>query len=334
MLEQEIEFKFKRLNDQGAETSMFNKKGRLTATSLILHKETIEINKIVKAIRRFDRLLLQLENGTVIGLVVRGKALVPLMENINRVSSLYWAVEEQNKLDQQGRGREFRIEPCTYCGSAIQLTKFAHSEETYCGYCETVVKRDQAATPGESDDQQAMNVCDGCGYYSRPREFGTFYFYFLLIVYGFSHGKKFLCGGCCRGEAWKMFAANFIFLLGLPFAIIQLVRVYLADRGFTAGYAGLDKANLKARKGKTKDALERYESMIHEHGDSCGLRYNRGLALAESGSLAEAGVEFEKALDLCSNYGPAVELLAACYQQTGNTEGLEALTKAWSDEED
>jgi len=151
MLDQEIEFKFKRLNN-GAEATMLNKKGRLTSTALILNKETIEINKIVKAIRRFDRLL-QLKDGCVIGFVVRGKALVPLMENINRMSSLYWAVEEQNKLDQQGRGGEFRIEPCTYCGSAIQLTKFAHSEETYCGYCETVVKRDQEATPGESDDQ-------------------------------------------------------------------------------------------------------------------------------------------------------------------------------------
>ena len=331
-----ISFKFKYVNEHGNEEGFFAKKGRFTEEALTLDRREIPLPAITKAMRRFDRLILQILVGDqgktqLVCVAVKGKALVPLLESINRITSMFWAGARREALEKEGRGAEFRFEECPYCHSMIDLSDFEPTVESYCRFCETIVKSDGSALP----KQQDLNTCDQCGYYATPREFGTFYFYFLLVVYGYSYGKKYLCGACCRGEAWKMFFANFLFVLGLPFAVIQLFRVYLRDRNFGGGtYNGLDAANLQASKGKAQAALEAYDRLIRDNGDTAGLRYNRGLALAQANQLEPAAGEFEQAFGLCSNYLPALEPLAHCYGATGQEDKLKALERDWGGEDE
>ena len=326
----EIRFKFHHVDEEGGQVGFLAKKGRFDGETLVLGDDELPIAAIVRADRRFDRIILVVlqENGSAMPVViaVKSRNVKELLAALNRESSKRWTEATREKLTREGRAAEFRAQPCPYCHSIVDLTGFKSTEQMFCGYCDTIVSLDGQAPTNEQDHA----LCDSCGYFSRPREFATFYFYFLLIIYGFQHGKLFVCGACMRKEAWKMFLANLIFILGVPFALYQLTRVYLVDKtGLKSSFTGLDKANLLARKGKMTEAILRYSEICKTVTDYSGIRYNTGLALVEKVDMERAAVQFEKALSLCSNHSPSFEAACACHERAGHPERAAALDQAW-----
>ena len=131
-----------------------------------------------------------------------------------------------------------------------------------------------------------------------------------------------------------MLFGNLLFVLGVPLAMVQLFRSY---GGSDVGglYPGLDRANLKARKGNLQGAIDGYKAILEKQPVAAGLKYNIGLAfLHQEDAKTEAAKMFEYALADCANYRPAAAALAGCYEELGETDKLAELQKQWAGDED
>ena len=124
-----------------------------------------------------------------------------------------------------------------------------------------------------------------------------------------------------------MLAGNALFGLGIPVAIIQLVRAY---GGTDVGglFPGLDSANLKARKNNIVGAIDGYRDILKQHPTTAGVKYNLGLAFLADQDIPGAAASFEFALKDCSNYQPAAMTLAGCYEELGETEKTQIADEA------
>jgi len=330
-----IRFKFKYLDEEGNESGWSSKKGSFDGETLLLDGEDIPVIAVLKAQRRFNRLLLTVatgeeEPGMLAFAVTKGNVRL-LLGAINATTSARWADMHQEALAKEGKAAGFRTHACPHCRSTIDLTDMPATPQVYCPYCETVIT--VQGSPASDEDQH--RVCDECGYFAKPREFTVFYFYFLVFFWGYSSSKRYMCPTCMRSEAWKMFFGNLLFVIGFPFAVIQLLRVYLADKSVAAAsHAGLGKANLLSRKGRVTDALQAYMTISQNATDSAGIRYNCGLTFLNADDMAPAIEQFDSALRLCSNHIPSFEALCHCYEASGQPDKLAELRKSWGIEEE
>ncbi|MGE3317439.1 MAG: tetratricopeptide repeat protein, partial [Planctomycetaceae bacterium] len=202
----------------------------------------------------------------------------------------------------------------------------------FCHTISTISEPGDEMLDPKSVSETGYRICDECGMYAKPRQFTIFYFYFLLVVYGWNQRTTWRCPGCMRGDAWKMLFGNALFVLGVPVALWQLFRSY-GGTDIGGRFPGLDKANTLARKGDLDRAVAAYRTLLEKQPVAAGVKYNIGLALLQQQRVDQAARMFEFALADCANYGPAINVLAACYQQLGETEKLAELKKRLGVEE-
>lgn len=325
----EMSFKFKYLDEEGNETGFFSKKGSFDGQTLVMDGAEIPVEAVLRSERRFNRLFLGVlqEEGGVASLpvaITKGSA-GKLSQEINRESSVRWAKMRREALEEEGLGETYREETCPYCDAVVVVSGFPRTRQLHCDYCDSVATLGEKRPRGED----ALRLCDECGYYASPQAFTTFYFYFLLVVYGFSSNKRYMCHSCMRGEAWKMLAINFIFVLGVPFAIYQLVRAYQGGRLSSPDFPGLDAANALGKGGKWERAAPAFEQICQGLPAAAGVRYNQGICMHHAGNSAGAEAVLEAALADCSNYAPAAGVLLEVYGRLGRTSRLEELQTQW-----
>jgi hypothetical protein len=325
-----ISFKFKWVDDQGNEAGFLSKKGSFDGEMLVLDDVQLPAAALTGVDNRGNRIVVSFlgEDGEVHGLIVAitsGSA-ENLKLALGRARSTAWAERHREELESQGRGHEFRQAVCPHCQATIDLTGMPESPQVYCSFCDTIGTVD--AVEHAARHEPRYRLCDECGMYSKPRQFTIFYFYFLLVVYGYWSKKTWRCPGCMRGEAWKMLFGNLLFLIGVPVAVMQLFRSY-GGTDLGSLYAGLDTANLKARRGNLRGAIDDYRKIIQNQPTTAGVKYNIGLACLHDNDPEKAARSFEFALQDCANYAPAASALAMCYERTGKTEELAELKRRW-----
>ncbi|MGB0774247.1 MAG: hypothetical protein ACPGUY_00275 [Akkermansiaceae bacterium] len=326
------QFKFKWVDSEGDEEGFLRKKGSFDGQTLRLDSAEIPADAIASIETRANRAVIAVLTGeaepTYLIIAVSGIAVKRLKGLIDVARSASWAKLEREELEKKGQGHLYREATCQHCHAVITLSRMAITPQQYCSFCDTLttISNPASAPPAEKN----LRLCDECGMFSMPKKFTIFYFYFLVVVYGYRQSTTWRCPGCMRGEAWKMFFGNLIFILGVPTAIIQLIRSY---GGSVAGkFAGLDKANLLARKGRTPQALAIYRDILKRVPHSAGMNYNIGISLLET--KPDLAVDsLERALDDCSNYSPAANVLAHCYEKTGQVDKLNELKAIWGEEE-
>ena len=325
---QPLAFKFKYVDEQGNEQGFLSKKGRFDGQTLSLGKDSIPVLAIRHTLRRFDRLILTVvtsdgASGRV-ALAITGGSSRKLLASLNVVCSRAWAEARGKRLEAEGRGAEHRTELCSHCGATLDLTGLASTAQTYCGYCDTI-----ATTSGRGPrNESSYGRCDQCGLWGRPSELTVFYFYFLVVVYGWRYRKEYICRACMRGAAWKMLAANLVFVLGVPTAIIALIRAYSGSVSGDA-LAPLDRANALASKGRVDDAERIYRQIESAMSYAAGLHFNRAMSFARARRLEEAARCFEHSLADCSSYEPSFQGLRACYAELGESAKREALERSF-----
>jgi hypothetical protein len=322
-----IRFKYKPLNAQGQESGFLSKKGEIREEELILDKSSIPLAAVAKAVRRSNRLVLvvatQNEPVTLAIAITKGRA-ETLKEAVDQLCSSRWAKAREDRLRAAGKGQAFRTETCPYCRSVIDLSGFESTPQMYCPFCETVV----TIGPGAPKDEKTYRFCDQCGYYGQPKPFTTFYFIFLIVAVHYRYRTTTRCNACMRSEAWKMVLGNGLFILGLPFALVQLGRAYLGGATFSSTFSGLDGANSAARRGRPEKAEAAYQAILGRAGRAAGIRYNQ--ALSQLGKEpARAAVLAHSALEECSNYSPAADLTIQALSRMGRKEEAEAFKKSW-----
>jgi len=331
---QVFKFKYKPLDDEGNETGVFSKKGSFDEANLILDGETFPADGLIRADRHLNRLMILATKGdqlSQIMIAVTGGNPLRLRDRINRIASQWVAYRKQEELNAQGRVHELTIFDCPHCGSTVELTGFAPTQQRYCYYCDTIFVPDHPVAKGSGD----LHLCDDCGLFSQPRKMAVFYFYFLVVVYGYSYSMRYKCSTCMRGEAWKMFFANFIFILGLPNAIIQLCRAYFGDVD-TPGAKGLPNANAAAMSGKDPDkAIALYEKINQRSGGqgNAGIYYNMGIVMLTANQIDKAIDYFMTSLGLCSNYDPAYQQARHWLEEKGQADQVKALDKMFGVEQ-
>jgi len=327
-----VQFKFKFLNEQGQETGFFSKKGSFDGQTLVLDATEIAANDIYQVDNRGNRMVLveatDVNNPNSILFTVKSGSLSDLKQALGVARSAAAAGRRKEQLTSEGRGSEYREIVCPHCTATNDLTGFRDSPQISCDFCHCI-----ATVDGAPAEEKQYRLCDECGMYSKPRQFTIFYFYFLFVVYGWTSRQTWRCPGCMRGEAWKMLFGNLIFVLGVPVAIVQLIRAY-GGTDLASMYKGLDGANLKARKGNMESAIGDYRRILERQPNAAGVKFNIGLAFANQNQLEAAATTLEAALNDCGNYQPAANLLAHCYSELGETEKLADLKAEWGAEED
>lgn len=325
-------FKFHWLDENGNQKGMFRKKGQLDGEVLTLEETEIPIPAILQAQTVENRMLLTVPTGAEeyasLLFMPSSKSITDeLKKRIDIGRSRTWAVHHKEQLTSAGRGNAYRDAVCPACTATLVLSDMPVTPQVYCHFCDSLSTIDQSPPQGEAK----LGLCDECGMYSQPIRYSVFYFVFLLVVYWFKHGKAKKCRACMRSDAWKMLFGNLIFVLGVPNAIYQLIRSYSGGSIIEGVYAGLNSANIAARKANWGKATAGYRKVLESAGVSAGVKYNLGLALENAGSPDQAARSFELALDDCANYAPAYSHLVTLYNQLGEKEKLRELNSQWID---
>lgn len=319
-----LKFKFKYVNHEGREEGFLQKQGEVTQDILRLDKEELPIAAIIKAETKFKRIILYLaqNSGEILPLVLSiAKNCDDVFKRVNSALSFKRAEARMESLTNAGRGESFNAVDCVHCSSIIDLTELPNSPDVFCDYCETIQASDGTKRPTD----EKFRICDQCGFFGQPREFTVFYFYFLIVIYGWREQKVHMCSTCMRKEAWKMFFGNLLFILGVPFALIQLCRVYFGGSALSQEFKELDTTNTHAKQGKLVKAEQGYKKMLLKAKSTAGIHYNLGLLYSNAGKLDEAAQSFTASLQHCINYTPAINGLIDCYQKLSRTDDLQKI---------
>jgi hypothetical protein len=242
-------------------------------------------------------------------------------------SSRLTAEANKARWKEQGHPEVYRDQVCPACDSVNFLSNMPESPQLFCTYCDRLTTISPTAEPPAVERE--LKICEHCGLFSRPQKFTLFYFYFLLVVYGFYWKERECCRNCLRAPAWRMLLTNLLFILGVPWALSQLLRSYLSGKGLKE-YRELDRGNLLASKGRPAGALIEYQKILDRVGHSAGVKYNLGLSLIQQSEDRHAILALEASLLDCSNYSPAYEALRPLYEKLQETEKLASLEKRWA----
>ncbi|QDT68090.1 hypothetical protein MalM25_10020 [Planctomycetes bacterium MalM25] len=338
-----FEFKFKWIDEDGDEQGFFSKRGAIEGETLRLDETEIPISGIADTVSRENRVVLSVamadETFTHLFLAVKGNKAKGLERRLGRLRSAIWAKNHREELASQGRVDEFLSVGCPSCSATLDLTGFELTPQVYCRFCDAIYTRhDELSGKSLSETKELtkkegrLKLCDECGMYSTPQRFTIFYFYFLLVVYGWQYRQTWRCPACMRKDAWLMMLGNLPFLLGIPVAITQLIRSY---RGVElhGALAKLDGANIKARSGKLQAAVSDYQKILEKQPVAAGVKFNIASALLHDSQIPKAAQMLEYSLKDCCNYEPAAGMLLQCYEQNGDEAKLADLKKQWGVEQ-
>ena len=309
------DFKFRFVRN-GQPAGIFAKKCHVSERGLQLGDTLLPWEKINDTTTRDDRLLMVVGDGVSLdkdagASLIDGCALVihpsgvtamNLERAIDKRSSVAELAATKARLEAEGRLSEFRSTTCPSCEAQVNLTGFDESKLVFCRFCDCVFQARQKTVVSDHE----LCTCSECGYFGRVRGYTEAYFYFLLVVYGFSYKRRFLCDGCAGRLFWKVLALNSIFLLGLPSAFWLKIR---SMTGRDPALKALAEANTLARKKKPKEASAAYAEVLKGMHDHPGVLLNVAKVNFSDGGDTKAGIRaLEKAMESCSNYIPALQL--------------------------
>ena len=222
---------------------------------------------------------------------------------IDRHVSRHMLAARRSAAAAEGKEHLIRASTCPTCAAEIDLTDFDSGSYVFCPFCSSVFLGHNSQTLGRE-----YRGCDECGYFGRVQEYPEFYFYFLLIVYGFRYNKRYLCTSCANGLFWKALLLNSIFVIGVPTAVWVKIKSVL---GRDPGMADLRRATELAKKGRVRDAAPLFQTVLQHHPDHPGVLLNEGLGWFIAGDEASGSQRFSQALRSCPNYVPLMRLIAA-----------------------
>lgn len=310
-----LSFKF-RFVKNGQPAHMFSKKGSADEEGLELGGERIRYDDIVDTTTRDNRVIMVFRPEAELGPVVSKNLAdggVAVLETykighraLERYVDLRASVREterrKRELGAQGKAHLFRTVACPDCRATVDLSELDRSGYVYCRFCEGVFREaGELVTSGEQ-----YRVCDDCSRFDRVQSYTELYFYFLLVLYGFSYKKRHLCDNCAGRIFWKVLALNSVFVLGVPSAIWMKLK---SRRGREPRLAELAKANALAAKGRVDEAHLMFSTLYDRLPDHPGLLYDQGLGCLAAGRVDEAMGYFERSLGACANFLPTVQFL-------------------------
>ncbi len=311
----ELSFKFKYIKDHKLQ-GLFAQKGFANEEAITLGKERLIYEDITDSTTRDNRLILAISptaslsqkvskyliNKAALVLEIYQVKALELERFIDRISSKKQAEITKQKLIEAGEGHLFYAVSCPECEATNDLSRLNQTSYTYCRFCETIFQEHQhLITKGAK-----YRTCDECYMFDRVQGYTEFYFYFLLIVYGYSYKRRYLCDNCANKVFWKTLVTNFLFIVGIIPAIwIKIKSLMSRDSDFQE----LPKANALAKQGKYQEADVIYSRLYNRYPNHPGLLMNEGLGHLFGNDLVGGMQRFQRSLRSCSNYSPTIKLI-------------------------
>jgi hypothetical protein len=311
----ELPFKFRYVRN-GYAQGLFAQKASLDPNHIILGKDTLKYDDIVDTTARGQRIVLVLSSTadlsptlskslageSVIVLEISGAQAKDVERLIDRISSQKAIEQRRHELLQLGKSDLLRTVSCPECAAAIDLTDFDRTPHIYCRFCESLFQENQPIlTKGDT-----YRICDECGMFDRVKGYTEFYFYCLILVYGFSYKRRYMGDHCAHNLSWKMFWINLIFLLGVPVAIYNKIKSMM---GRNPTLHQLSCANALAKKGQYQKAQPIYNQLYQHHFEHPGVLMNEGMGHLIGKDVDGAVRCWRRSLHSCSNYHPTLNLL-------------------------
>ncbi len=226
---------------------------------------------------------------------------------IDRRASAAEAEQNRMRLEMEGRAELYRESVCPHCQATIDLSELDHTPYIYCRFCHSLYQEGGA----KADDD--YRTCDECAMYDRVKGYTEFYFYFLLVVYGWSHKRRHMCDTCAGRVFIKNLLLNLLFIIGIPFAIAIKIK---SLSGRNPELNDLAEANRLARKGRIMEANQLYEKLLARHRGHPGILMNQAIGYLNADRADLAVENLERAIDGCANYMPVFQLIAALQDET------------------
>ena len=310
-----LEFKFRYVQN-GQAVGLGAGKATASDHAINLNGEEISYENILDTSNRDNRLILLLAPSTPLGpktqkrlqenrYIVIDVSKVPAIElkkHIDLLSSSIHTERRRQKLASEGKENLFRAATCPHCKATVDLTDFENSSYTFCRFCGSIFNNShQIVSNGD-----VYQICDECNMYDRVRGYSVFTFYFLVIFYGYSLKRRFVCDTCATKLAQRTLLINLLFLLGVPSAIYMWIK---AQTGREPHFQELAKANKLARKGNYQEADEIYDRLFAQFPDHPGLLMNKGLGHLH-GKDGSGGTGFlGRSVRSCANYLPSIQII-------------------------
>jgi hypothetical protein len=303
-------FEFKIMRKGQAQGLRFQK-GKATGQQLVLGEQTLDYGAIGDTTTRENYLFMEIAPGTqldrkfsealndnVLSVVVHKTEALELERYIDRRCSDLQVENNRQRLFQAGRGDLFRTVTCPECQALIDLSELDKTPYMYCRFCESIFTEERVASRGN-----VYRICQDCHMFDRIKDYNEFYFYFLVVAYGYSSKTRYVCDNCAHSMFKKMLLLNLIFILGVPAAIYVKIK---SLRGRAPHLKKLAEANALARKGDYQKAAPIYDLLYKKIPEHPGLLTNQGLGHLAAGDEGGALAHFQRAQKACSSYMPAL----------------------------
>lgn len=312
---EELEFRFQYVDAAGNATGFRSKLGCVMPTGVDLKGVEIPHEAIFDTAARDSRLILVLDGAQVpeeilkrivdhqvLALQVSKAKPVDLKRRIDRITSIHRAKRNRDALVAEGKEDTFRCLACPECEATLDVSGLPDTRYVYCPYCESLAGHDGERVPSG----QHYRLCEECSWFDRVQGYTEFYFYFLLVLYGFSYKRRHLCDTCVNRVFWKVLLLNLVFILGVPSAIWMKVK---SKFGRVEGFESLARANALAKKGRAAEALQLYNSALERYPGHPGVLFSQASGELAAENLPGARDFLARALQECSNYIPAQGML-------------------------
>lgn len=303
-------FEFKIMRKGQAQGLRFQR-GKATGQQLMLGEQSLDYGAIGDTTTRENYLLMEIAPGTpldkkftealndnILSIVVQKAEALELERYIDRRCSDLQVEQNRQRLFQAGQGDLFRTVACPECQALIDLSELDKTPYMYCRFCESIFTEERVASKGN-----VYRICQDCHMFDRIKDYTEFYFYFLVVAYGYSSKTRYVCDNCAHSMFKKMLLLNLLFILGVPAAIYVKIK---SLRGRAPHLKKLAEANALARKGDYQKAAPIYDLLYKKIPEHPGLLTNQGLGHLAAGDEGGALAHLQRAQKACSNYIPAL----------------------------
>lgn len=311
-----LDLDFRYAMDSNGQTSGRLRRGVATSQEIVLKDDRIAFEDIHDTSRRDHRLFFKLSpevelsekmkkfvlDGDILVLQILKTPAGDVEKHIDRHCSAIAGERERERLAAEGLGHLYRSVQCPHCSATIDLTSAGRTPYTYCRFCESIFDEWGALT----SDGDLYRSCDKCGLYGHTQGHTILYFYFLVLIYGFSIRRRHLCDSCGFKIALRTLAANLVFLVGVPCALLNLIR---SRPRHDKQRKLLSTANELCAKGQIHEAEPLYQEAAGARPLHPGLLLNLAIGHLRAGRGPDAVGLIDRSLGACTNYAPAIQLI-------------------------
>lgn len=303
------EFRYKFVDHEGNETGFRYKKGYVDRKEVALDYMTIPHTSIQETVVIGDRLIMAINYDSSLhkdlfdkmydrklALTIKNAKPVDVKREIDIVVSRLHIKRRKQELQHQGEPNLFRATKCPRCNCAIDLSNFERTPYTYCPYCEVIF-----ATKSKRlvDDSLTHSICPECKTYGEVRGHLDFFFYFVIIAYGYRYETKYMCPTCASKMANRLFFINLLFVLGLFPTLYTKIRSL-----WMMGGSELNRVRNLSLSGQYAKAAPIYKQLYETQRAHPAILMNQAIGHLY-GNDTEQGIKLlERSLKACANYLP------------------------------